>query len=115
MSPEIQSQIIGFILFAITMIGALWKVFSILNGIEDRVELKIQDIERRLINLAHQSELRESELEHLNDRLELAVNGVKELVTHVRARTQADCDKLSNRIAQLEKFLTKTTDFQSRE
>lgn len=115
MSSDIQSQILGFILFAIPIVTALWKVFSILHGIEDRVELKIQDIERRLVNLAHQSELRESELEHLNDTLELAVNGVKELVTHVRSRTQADCDRLNGRISQLEKYLTKTTDFQSRE
>lgn len=114
-SPEVQGQILGFIIFSIPLIVALWKVFALLQGIEDRLENQIRQTERQLSDLAHQSQLRSTQMEALNDRLALAINGTKELVSHVRLRTQTDANKLSDRLGQLERFLSKTTDFEPRE
>lgn len=114
-APETQAQITAFIVYSIPLVVALWKVFQILQGIEDRLEKTIRDVEKRLIDLDYQSELKNQKLEALNDKLVLAVNGTKELVNHVRSRTQVDATKLANRIDQVERFLSKTTTFESRE
>lgn len=114
-TPETQAQILGFVIISIPIVGALWKAFSVLQGIEDRLERTIREVEKRLIDLDYQSELKTQKLEALNDKLVLAVNGTKELVNHVRSRTQADATKLANRIDQVERYLSKTTTFESRE
>lgn len=115
LTPETQAQIVGFIVISIPIVGALWKVFSILKGVEDRLEDTIRDVERKLIDLGYQSQIKSQQLEALNDKLVLAVNGTKELVSHVRSRTQVDANKLANRIDQVERYLSKTTTFESRE
>lgn len=115
MNPEIQSQILGFIVFAIPLIVALWKVFALLKGIEDRLDDQIHQVDRRLESLAHQSQLRASQMEHLNDKLTLSLNGTKELVNHLRTRTKIESDRLDDRLRQLEQFLVKTTNYQPRE
>ncbi len=114
-TPEVQSQILGFLVFAIPVVVALWKVFAILQGIEDRLEKQVREVDHRLSELSHQSQLRSTQLESLNDKLVLAINGTRELVSHVRTRTQTDANKLEDRICQIERFLVKTTAFQPRD
>ncbi|MCU0525161.1 MAG: hypothetical protein MUF72_10080 [Elainella sp. Prado103] len=115
MNPEIQSQIFAFIIFLIPLIAALWKLFNLLKGIEDRLEVQIREVDQAIGQLSHQSQLRSTQLEALNDKLILAVNGNKELVNHLRARTKNDSDRLAARVNQIERFLVKTSDYQPRE
>lgn len=115
MTPaELQSQIIGFLVYSIPLVVALWKIFAWLESIQDRLEHQIRDVDRRLTDLDHRSELRSREIEALNDKVALAVNGVKELVNHLRARTKADDDAIAARLRSLEGFIAKTTDYQPR-
>lgn len=114
-SPEIQSQILAFIAFSIPLILAIWKIFSLFQGVEDKLNDQIRDVDRKLQKLAHLAQLRQAQMDSLNDKLVLSVNGTKELVEHVRTRTKAEHDRLDERICQIERFLTKTTPFQPRE
>lgn len=111
---ELQQQL-SLLIAIIAVITALWKLFTLLRGIEDRLNKSILEIDHRLSELEHRSAMRNAELEHIDDKLELGINGTKELVQHVRSRTQTDCDRLSDRIRQIENYLTKTTDFQQRQ
>lgn len=114
-NSEIQTQIIGFILIALPLIAALWKFFQLLQGIEQRLDEAIERVDRRVSELEHRADIRSVQMEGLNDRLALGLNGTKELVTHLRVRTKADNDRLLEKMAQIERYLVKETTYQSRE
>lgn len=114
-TAEIQSQIFAFLLLLIPLVATLWKVFSLLAGIEKRLDDAIERVDQRVSQLEHRADLRSVQLEALNDRLALGLNGTKELVTHLRARTKADDDRLLAKLAQIERYLVKETTYQSRE
>ncbi|MBW4465232.1 MAG: hypothetical protein KME07_07300 [Pegethrix bostrychoides GSE-TBD4-15B] len=114
-SAEVQSQILAFIVYSIPLIVALWKIFSWLESIQDSLEQQIREVDRRLLESEHRATLKSSQIEALNDKVALAVNGVKELVNHLRTRTKNDDEHLHQRLAQVERYLSKTTDFQSRD
>lgn len=114
-APEIQAQIVGFILLALPLIAALWKFFQLLQGIEKRLDEAVDKVDRRVGELEHLAAMRELRVEALNDRLMLGINGTKELVNHLRTRTKADDDRLESKLAQIERYLVKETNYQSRE
>jgi len=113
MNSEIQSQILAFIALLLPLVGALWKLFNLLKGIEDHLEKQIRELDRRLSDLSHQSQLRSFELEALNDKVVSAVHGTKELVDHLRERTKTESDSLAGRMSQAERFLTKIADYKN--
>lgn len=113
-SPEMQAQILGFVVYSIPLVVALWKVFSWLDGLEDRLERSIREVDQRLTELSYQSQLKTQQLEALNDKVVLAVNGSKEVISHVRSRSREDNDKLQARVDQIERFLVKTSEFEAR-
>ena len=114
-APEIQAQIVGFILLALPLIAALWKFFNLLQGIEKRLDDAVDRVDRRVGELEHLAAMRELKVEALNDRLMLGINGTKELVNHLRTRTKADDDQLRSKLDQIERYLVKETNYQSRE
>ena len=114
-AAEIQAQVFAFILILIPIVASLWKVFSLIHGIEKRLDDAIERVDRRVGELEHRSDMRSVQMEALNDRLALGLNGTKELVTHLRVRTKGDNDRLLEKLAQMERYLVKETSYQSRE
>lgn len=114
-APEIQAQIVGFILLALPLIAALWKFFSLLQAIEQRSNAAIDRLERQIADLGHRADLKDINIDRLNDQLTLGINGTKELVNHLRTRTKADDDQLRSKLAQIERYLVKETSYESRE
>lgn len=114
-APEIQAQIVGFILLALPLIAALWKFFSLLQAIEQRSNAAIDRLERQIADLGHRADLKDINIDRLNDQLTLGINGTKELVNHLRTRTKADDDQLRSKLAQIERYLVKETTYESRE
>lgn len=115
MTPaELQSQILAFVLYSIPLVAALWKIFAWLDSIQDRLERQIREVDTRLTELDHRSQLRTAQIEALNDKIALSLNGVQEVAGHLRTRTKADHEALERRLSQLESYLVKTTDFQAR-
>lgn len=114
-TPEIQAQIIGFIILALPLIAALWKFFSLLQGIEIRLNAAIDRVERQINDLEHRADLKDLNIDRLNDQLTLGINGTKELVNHLRTRTREDDDQIRARLAQVERYLVKETSYESRE
>lgn len=114
-TPEIQSQILQFIILALPLIAAIWKVFEALSSLEKRLDNAIEAVDARVSALEHKSELRAVQIDSMNDKILLATNGTKELVNHLRTRTKAESDSQQNRIEQIERFLVKTTEFLSRQ
>lgn len=115
MDFQVKAQILAFIIYSLPLVAALWKIFAWLDEIQDRLENQIREVDQRLTELDHRSQLRNAQIEALNERIALAVNGTKELVQHTRQRTRAEHDELEHRLNQLERYIVKTTDFQARD
>jgi F0F1-type ATP synthase membrane subunit b/b' len=96
--------ILGFIAFAIPVVGALWRIFSV----REALQFQISDA-------LHRIELLDQRLIHLHEQQELALNGLKEVAQHVRDRSARAEEKLAERITSLERYLDKTTDFNPRD
>ena len=102
-----NAQSIGALIVAgaalLPIIAALWKIFAV------REQLQSSITENR-----HRLELIEREINHLADQQSLALNGIKELVQHVRSRSQHSEEGLDRRLDDVEKFLAKSTAFEPR-
>lgn len=100
MNTEFTVAILAFVAFAIPIVGALWKIFVV------REKLAF-DIQRNV----HRLELLEQRIDALVDQHTLAFNGVREVAEHVRSRSQGEEDKLKKRVADMERYLEKHTEF----
>jgi hypothetical protein len=103
MNPDLTVGILAFIAFAVPIVGALWRIFSIREALQAAIA-----------NNAHRLDLIEQELGHLRDQQELAINGIREVSQHVRDRSQRNEEKLSDRLLDIEAFLEKSTPFNRR-
>jgi hypothetical protein len=104
MNPEFTVAILVFITFSIPIVGALWRLFSI----REKLSTDIKELGFKLALLDHK-------LESLIDQQELALNGMKEIVSHIRTRTQTEDKKLSDRLTDVENWLSKNTEFNCRQ
>lgn len=95
--------ILGFIVFAIPIVGALWKLFVV------REQLQTQ-----ILSNAHRIAMLEQKIDHLVDQQELFLNGLKESVQHVRERSKHAEENLHYRLEDLEGYVEKTTNFTKR-
>lgn len=95
--------ILGFIAFAIPIVGALWRLFSI------REQLQTKILENR-----HLLDLQQQEILHLVDQQKLFLNGIQERLQHVRDRSKHAEEFLDQRLSDLEGFVEKTTAFTKR-
>lgn len=102
-SQQFTFAALGFIAFCIPIIAALWRLF----GIREQLQANI------LAN-RHQIELLKKDAEHLIDQQELALNGIKEQIKHVRDRSLHFEEGLDARLADLEQFIEKSTSFERR-
>lgn len=103
MNPEVTIAILTFIAFSIPIVGGLWRVFSV------REKLQTQ-----FLNLSHRLDLIESNIENLTDKQTLTLNGLREVIEHVRLRSQTEEKQLSNRLLDVEGWLEKNTEFNRR-
>jgi hypothetical protein len=92
--------ILGFVAFAIPIVGALWKLFAV------REQLQTQ-----ILSNGHRLAMLEQKIDHLIDQQELFLNGLKESVQHVRNRSLHAEQKLNYRLEDLEGYIEKTTSF----
>lgn len=102
-NPEFYAAVLGFVVFSIPIIGALWKIFNV------RSELQAEILANR-----HRVELLEQNVEHLIDQQTLALNNLKEMAQHTRSRSQHAEQLLDARLSDLEGFVEKTTAFTKR-
>lgn len=103
MDAAVTLAILVFIAFVIPVVGALWRIFSVRESLQTAIA-----------NNSHRLDLLEQKIEHLVDQQELAINGIKEVVQHVRSRSATAEEKLADRIYAIERFLDKTTEFSPR-
>lgn len=102
-SQQFTFAALGFIAFAIPIVGSLWKLFAI------REQLQVSILANH-----HQIELLQQKGDHLIDQQTLALNGIKEQIQHVRARSTQTEAALDSRLTDLEHFIEKTTPFERR-
>lgn len=95
MNPHAKFQLL------LAVIGSL----SVLGGIVWRLATSISEVR-------HKAELNRQGIDALDDKIELAVNGLKERLDHAKTRQQADIDDHEKRIDRLESFLTKYSKFE---
>ncbi|HEY9631022.1 MAG TPA: hypothetical protein V6C84_27340 [Coleofasciculaceae cyanobacterium] len=103
MDAAITLAILTFIAFAIPVVGALWRIFSVRESLQTAIT-----------NNSHRIALLEQKIEHLVDQQELAINGIRETAQHVRTRSAQAEEKLAERLYSIERFLDKTTEFSPR-
>jgi phage-related minor tail protein len=114
MSAEFLHQLLIAIAFTAPFVAAIWKISEAIQLQKRALEVQIETLEDRLVHLQHAAELKAAQIEALNDKLSLALNGVRETADHVRTRTKNDFDLLNSRLSQIEKFLAKTTSYEPR-
>lgn len=102
-SAQALTAVFGAIAFSIPIFGALWKIFTV------REQLQVS-----ITANSHRLEMMERDIGHLADQQALALNGIKELVQHVRSRSQHSEEALDRRLDDVEKYLAKSTSFEPR-
>jgi hypothetical protein len=95
--------ILGFIAFAIPIVGALWKLFSVR-----------EELQTKILGNQHRLDLLDQRIEHLVDQQKLFLNGIQERVQHTRDRSKHAEEALDLRLSDLEGFVEKTTAFNRR-
>jgi Tfp pilus assembly protein PilN len=105
---DLEAQSIGALIVAsaalIPIVGALWKLFAMR-----------EQLQAGIVANQHRIDLLEQNIAHLADQQELFLNGLKETLGHVRARTQHAEQLLDSRLSDLEGFIEKTTAFTKRQ
>ena len=96
-------DLLVFVAFMIPLIVALFKVFEV----RERVYDAIQALEHRVAIL-------QSRVENLEDKIDLGLNGTRELIEHKTVRQSNTLDRHTDRLEDIEQFLAKTTDFNKR-
>ncbi len=94
----------------LTIVGVFWKIFTLYSEIGDKID-----------RIDHRLELLEQELEMRREMLGGIVNQIKEMVEHVRQRSMvkeaelsAQLNALENKVAQIEGWLDRNTEYQRR-
>lgn len=106
---------LGGVVALLSPIGyLLWRLADRFSNLKAMLEDQIIRVDRRIDSLMHQQELRNQSFEHLDDKVSLAVNGLRETAQHVRERTQADTLSLRKRVDDVERYLAKTTTYEPR-
>jgi len=100
---QIYAAIIGLIVLALPIIGALWRLFTI----KELLQAAIQENRHRV-------EMLEQKTNHLVDQQGLFLNGIQERLQHVRDRSKHEEEDLDRRLTDLESFLEKSTAFTKR-
>jgi len=75
-SQQFTFAALGFIAFAIPIVGSLWKLFAI------REQLQVSILDNR-----HRLEMLEQKSEHLVDQQTAFLHGIQERLQHVRDRS----------------------------
>lgn len=117
MQPDHAIVIVGillFISFSIPVISSLWKIFAVRQALELQIQESHLALSERITSNSHRLELLEKDGKYLIDQQALAINGLREMVGHVRSRSAHEEERLRDRIADLEGFLAKTAAFELR-
>jgi len=100
MNPESIGIFVLTLVGVSPLVGLLWKAFNTIASIRQELQ-RTRDLN-----------------DHLNDKQDLAINGLKELIEHRSVRLQGQVDDLSRRhqnvfrhLDDMERYLEKTTEF----
>ena len=96
-------DLLVFVAFMIPLIVALFKVFEVRERVYDAIQ-----------TLEHRVNILQSRVENLEDKIDLGLNGMRELVEHKTIRLSNTTDRHVDRLEDIEQFLSKTTDFNKR-
>ena len=111
MNAEVTVAVIVLIGLSIPIIGALWKIFTIKEALSVRISFVESSLSASIKDNAHRLDIAELKMENVQDVQITATNGTKELVEHVRSRTQKECNDINLRLEGVEGFLEKHTKF----
>ena len=103
----LSGESLAFILGLISLAGALWRIFSAIASMKDQLRTDIRDVRENL-------QMKDMTLENLQDKQALAFNGLKERIDHSIIRLKAENNELKIRVASIEGYLVKTTNFEVR-
>ena len=100
----ITSTLIAFATSAIAVGGSLWKIFNVIA--QFRLQLLDQRNALTLLEAKtqHQTEMNQAVISQMNQRIDHATN-----------KFNIRLELVENHVKQLENFLTKTTQFETRE
>lgn len=102
-SPMFLREILLSIVFVLPILGLLWKIFQVREKVYDAIQ-----------NSDHRIAMIEQRLDNLRDKIDLGLNGNRELIEHKATRLSTTTDKQGDRLDDLEQFLVKTTEFTRR-
>ena len=101
--PSVVVAVLGLIVFAIPIVGALWNIFAVRETLSARIN-----------DNKHELELLGQHLQHLHDQQELVVKGLQEVAQHTRTRSQHAEERLADRLSSIEGHLSRTSEFRAR-
>lgn len=105
--PEFLANALALLVATIPLLAALWKVFDSIASLKERLNSQITAV-------GHQTQLIELELKSLNEKGQLAINGLKERHDHSINRLKAEFERLDQKVEQIEGFLAKASGYEIR-
>ena len=96
-------DLLVFVAFMIPLIVALFKVFEVRERVYDAIQ-----------TLEHRVNILQSRVENLEDKIDLGLNGTRELIEHKTIRQSNTLDRHTDRLEDIEQFLAKSTEFNKR-
>lgn len=107
MSGQLVLGLLTFVGGVLAIIKSLWQFYSVRTAIDDRID----SVDDAVSANRHRIDILELKADHLNDQQTLTINGMREVLNHVRERSTREEEKLSSRVSDMERFLEKTTIF----
>jgi hypothetical protein len=89
-------EALGTVISLISIAGTVWKFSASFS------------------EMRHKLEKKDLEIECFIEKQELLQNGLRENFKHFSERSRGEVGVVSDRVSQVEEFLSKTTDFQRR-
>lgn len=99
---------------ALTIAGSIAAALMFIWKMGNAVATMQADLKSQIVAANHERSLNDVRLEHLQQSLTLGFNGMREKFEHFSSRSRMEMNELDKRLACIENFLAKSTEFEKR-
>ncbi|WP_416671597.1 hypothetical protein [Egbenema bharatensis] len=101
---NVPNEVIAFASFSVPILLWVWKASNSVSRVQYNLESAINE-------LNHKLDKKDLQLQALQDKAILAINGLSEKNNHLATRYKTDVKDLDSRLDQIENFLAKESGF----
>lgn len=101
---NVPNEIIAFASFSVPILLWVWRASNAVARVQYNLESEIKEVNHKL-------DKKDLQLQALQDKAILAINGLSEKINHVSTRHKTELKDLDSRLDSLENFLAKESGF----